>query len=291
MSGLSIERLIFDPSNPSDYGNVGAYLRDAAGNLLTSTLVGGVGGKQALDVNVVSAITVAVDLDGVYNVTTNPTPDSVGNIYHVRAATPAITDQTLRTTGGAATSDGVVAANVHGQDVNSFLMGYNGATWDRLLSTSGALNVNISANVTVIGNVADDGVDSGNPIKVGSRAVSGLLTAVSATNDRADAISDMYRRIYINDSPNIALKQRGVTVGVTAVQIDTTPLAGRRRVLIQNMGGKNVYIGTTTVTTSGATQGLMVGPQSTLALELGQDVAIYAISGTAGQTVILFEVA
>lgn len=44
------------------------------------------------------------------------------------------------------------------------------------------------------GNVAHDGVDSGNPIKVGGRARTELPAAVSAQNDRADFITDKFGR-------------------------------------------------------------------------------------------------
>jgi len=100
----------------------------------------------ALDINVKSG-DLTVDLDGIYNVSTNPTPDNVGAIFHNRAATPAVTDQVFRSTGGPL-ADAVVNANVHGIDANAFGMVYNGSTWDRVHGTSGAMNVSIQ-NTTV----------------------------------------------------------------------------------------------------------------------------------------------
>jgi hypothetical protein len=97
----------------------------------------------SLDVNLTN--TIPVDLNGVYDAGTNPTPDNVGMIAHVRNAAPGDPQQTFRSTGGAASSDNVVAANVFGLDVNSFLMGYDGATWDRVTATAGALDVNIKS--------------------------------------------------------------------------------------------------------------------------------------------------
>jgi hypothetical protein len=69
--GLTLDQLVFDPTGPSEGANVGAFLRDSAGNLITSTLVST---HQALDVNVVSPIT------------TSPEPDNA-------PATQAITAQ------------------------------------------------------------------------------------------------------------------------------------------------------------------------------------------------------
>jgi hypothetical protein len=87
-----------------------------------------------------------IDMDGVYDGSTNLDPDNSGLIVHVRAATPADADQTKRTTGAAASSDAVVAANVHGLDTNAFTMAYNGTTWDRVTSTSGSINVNVTGS-------------------------------------------------------------------------------------------------------------------------------------------------
>lgn len=130
----------------TDALNVAAYTLDGAGNVITSTVVGA---DTGLDVNILNDIT--VDLDGVYNVGTNPTPDSVGAILHTRAAAPDATNQTFRSTGGAASSDNVVAANVHGADVNSFMMGFDGTTWDRLrVDGSANLNVNINAATATV---------------------------------------------------------------------------------------------------------------------------------------------
>lgn len=196
---MALYRLIFDTTSTAtmtDSANVGAYLRasdgtlidktvvatknhlnvfsalaDGAGTALTSTLSGG---KQGLDVNILNTLT--IDTNGVYNVSTNPTPDSEGLIAHARAATPGVADQTFRSTGGTANASGVVAANVQGLDVNSFLMGYNGTTWDRVTSTSGALNVNISTQSATL-TVSDSALAN---TAILSTATAATTTAVPA---------------------------------------------------------------------------------------------------------------
>lgn len=58
---INLDRLVFDASVPNNGANVGAYLRDSAGNLITSTLNGA---DQSLDVNVTNTVTVsATDFD------------------------------------------------------------------------------------------------------------------------------------------------------------------------------------------------------------------------------------
>lgn len=114
----------------------------------------------SLDVNVTNAL--AIDLDGVYNVSSNANPDNVGMIAHVRNATPGDAQQTFRSTGGAASSDDIVAANVYGLDVNSFLMGFDGTTWDRLTAqnTAGALDVHVTNSIDVDDDLANTAIEN-----------------------------------------------------------------------------------------------------------------------------------
>lgn len=281
MSNVAKGKLYFDVTDLPDSDQVASFLYDSLGNALTSTLVSG---KQALDVNLVNSITVNADLNGIYNVGTNPNPDNVGIVRYARNAAPGLPQQTFLSTGGSPSADGIVSANVFGDDSIAFNMGYNGTTWDRLLSTSGQLQVLPN------GNVADDGVDTGNPVKVGSRAISGALPAISTTGDRADLLSDMYRRLYINDSPNIAAANVSVTVDTTAggIALPTSALAGRRRMLIQNKGNKSIFVGQGTVTSA---NGLEVTSGSTMSLEIGQNIALKAIAASGSQDTRVFELA
>lgn len=64
---LGKDKLIFDPSAPDSTDNVGSFLRDAAGNLITSTAVGG---KQGLDVNIISPLNIN-SISGTVNTTSN----------------------------------------------------------------------------------------------------------------------------------------------------------------------------------------------------------------------------
>lgn len=128
--------------------------------------------------------------------------------------------------------------------------------------------------------VADDAADSGNPIKVGSRAVDGALSAISASNDRADLISDMYRRVWMNDSANISVKNSAASVTTTAAEIVSSPLAGRRFITIQNRGNGDVYMGFDNTVTS--SNGLVIPKGSSYTEKLGEDIDIWLISTDAG---------
>lgn len=236
-------QLFADASDFTNSDKVFSFLRSAGGQTITSTTLSG---KEALDVNVANAIDVAVD--GVYDGVNNLTPDNIGLIAHERAAAPGAAEQLFRSTGGAASSDAVVAANVHGLDVNSFGMLYNGATWDRAQGTSGAAHMHLFSQ------------ESG--FKVDTKL-------------------------------SYATAQVGAeTVGATAVQLDGTPLTGRTSVQVQNVSNKKIWIGfSNAVTTSGATQGILVPVGGYFEKDLSEGVDIYAIGEQAGQQVILAEYA
>ena len=127
MSNLSLERLLFDPTAPSDGPSVGSYLVSLGGNVITDT-------GSALDVNISSSdIDIQIDID-----------------------------------------------------TSNF--------------------------------VADDEVFTENGMPIGYRAhdASSALSALSADGDKSDALSDLYRRLFINDAPNIAGSNEAVSVDTTA---------------------------------------------------------------------------
>lgn len=86
---------------------------------------------------------------------------------------------------------------------------WNGTAYDRLRGTlADGLTVNLGANndvtvtgtATVSGDVAHDTADSGNPVKVGFKAISpdGTAPPVVAENDRSNATGDLNGRMYVN---------------------------------------------------------------------------------------------
>lgn len=165
-----------------------------------------------------------------------------------------------------------------------------------LTATGTSLDVNVTNSVTVTASdldirdlafatdsvtahinelVADDAVDNYGSLKVGSQAM-GTLSQVSASGDRANMISDLYRRIYINSSPNIGANILAPTVSDIASQADATPLAGRTRILLQNLSDKSVYLGIdNTVTTS---TGIEIPKKGDLEIPWGENIEIWLIS-------------
>jgi len=147
------------------------------------------------------------------------------------------------------------------------------------VDSSGRLR--IVGDLDVVSDVADDSPDTENPLKVGSRSRFGaVLPAISDTNDKADLISDEYRRLYINDSFQVGLAGRASsiddTLGGTALQSGASVLSGRRFLMIQNRGNTgSIFVGPTGVTEA---TGIEIDKRSTLSLQIGEEVSLFGIA-------------
>ena len=85
--------------------------------------------------------------------------------------------------------------------------------------------------------VADDDVSTEKPLLAGAvaRTPVSALTAVSASGDKVSLATDLHRRLWVNDSMAVAWQVTAVTLGTSALQLDATPLATRRKVTVQNL--------------------------------------------------------
>ena len=303
---LSKDKLIYDATTASDGDSIAAFLH--ATLKLTSTTLGGV---EALDVNIAGSTGL-----GIYDEDSAHTSGDKGQqILAVRddaGGSLVSTDGDYTPLSVNASGELRVAANIdvvsgsdkaedsaHASgDIGTYILGVRQDTLSSSVSADGdygSLKLDslgrLWTTASVTGNVADDDADSGNPIKVGQRAVSGALTAVSATDDRADQISDLYRRTWVNTSANIAGSNAAVSVDTTAggVALFASPLAGRRVAQVQNLGSKAIFIGFGTVTSA---NGLRVAAGATETLtDFGPDLALKAIAESGTQNVRVLQLA
>lgn len=134
------------------------------------------------------------------------------------------------------------------------------------------LLVNLGANndVSLVGGVAHDDVDSGNPIKIGSMAENILPTAV-ANGDRANAISDLFGRLLVSHIPHNSQvwKSHNSTTTQTGVAI-WTPTSGKKVAIT------SIVIGT--YGTTSARVILWLGASGDTAYTAGTDQLIVAAS-------------
>lgn len=203
--------------------NLGVNLHDGGGTALTSTLVGA---DQAIDVNVVQTVggaggTSITDdtafTPGVTNVTPiggfadEVAPDSVdeGDAGAVRMSLNRSLYIQLRDAAGNERGANINASNQLETNVNGTLTGItndvsidDGGNVISVDDAGGSLTVDGTVTASnAAGDVADDGADSGNPVKIGGVAVEtdGTdPTSVSAEGDRAEIRSDRQRRLLVN---------------------------------------------------------------------------------------------
>jgi hypothetical protein len=279
---LSKDRLIFDPADLSESDKVGAYLIGAGGTVLTSTTVGG---DEALDVNLVAstALTVsATDLD-IRDL------DAAQDNIAISDGTDTLAinaDGSINVNADVSATDFDIRDLSHTQDSIKIGDGTDflaiAADGSIGVSQVGTWNVNLTDD-----SVADDAADTGNPFKVGGVAYASALSAASA-GDRVNLAMDLYRRVRTNEAAAIAVNNpAAVTVGTSAVALPSSPLAGRKKLLIQNTSSSDVYVGASDVTT---TKGIRIAKGAFMELDIG-DLALYAIAGSAGNDVRILEVA
>jgi hypothetical protein len=299
---LGKDKLIYDATTPADGDSVAAFLRTGT-EALTST-----GG--ALDVNIASSTGLGIFAEDSAHVSGN-LGQQILAVRNDAGTTLAGTDGdyaplSLDATGALRVAADISVTNgsdkledaAHASgDVGTFILGVRQDTLSASVSADGdygSLKLDslgrLWTNSAISGDVADDGVDSGNPIKVGQRAVSGALTAVSASGDRADQISDLFRRVWVNTAPNIAGSNAAVSVDTTAggVALFASPLAGRRKVEIQNLGNKAIFVGLGTVTSA---NGVRIAGGATMSQDLGPDIALKAIAESGSQNVRVLQLA
>jgi hypothetical protein len=301
---LNKGQLVFDESDLENSDQVGAHILGSADAKITSSTVGG---DEALDVAVKEHIGMQVEdaasaggesgmfMLGVRRDADTSPVDADGDFH------PFVFDDSgfLKVAGKITVEAGDAeyledSAHVSG-DAGIHTLGVRQDTLSSLTSTDGdyaSFKVDslgrMYTRANIEGLVADDAVDAGNPIKIGFRALSTLST-VSASGDRADAVSDMYRRQYVNDAPNIAWKVTTEDATATAVQVLAVPLPGRTRIVIQNKGTKKVFVGNDNAVT--ISSGFEVPANSTWELPFGENLPVWTISESGVQALRLVELA
>ena len=302
--GIGKDKLILDTSNLTESDNVGAYLRASDGTLLTHT---DVGGKKSLDVNVANSITVtSTDLD-IRDLSHTQDSVKVGdgtdfmavnadgsiNVTFPAGSEIKITDGTDDL---AINADGSINSVVTATDLDIRNLSHTqdsvkiGDGTDFLaINADGSINVNADISVVNGAEKAEDAAHVSGDIGQFVLGVRDdvLSASTSADGDYAALKSDKFGRMWVNEAHQ-AQQLASTTVGTSAVQLASTPLSGRKRMLIQNLGSKAIYVGPTGVLT---TTGLRIASNANAEFMFEENCPIYAISTAAGQDVRVMELA
>lgn len=297
---ISKFKVDFDPTAPAEHDRIGSFILGAGGDVASTTDLGG--GVIALDVNVANVV-----LDSASGVFLEDAAFADGDkgqaVLMVRQDSLAASTST---DGDYASFKGTDKGELYVHDVDALAMlttiegdldvvNTNLGTVITALGTIDgdldAANITLSsidtdttaiaAFVAALDSVADDAVASGNALLVGAVAhtPAAALSAVSASLDKTHLATDLHRRLYVNDSMGVAWQCASVSVGTSAVRLDATPLATRRKVTIQNVSDKSIWVGSSNAVTSGS--GLWIPKYSERDLPFTAALQVWAIGQAA----------
>lgn len=119
-----------------------------------------------------------------------------------------------------------------------------------------------------------------------------LATSTSATGDyqsfKSDSLGALWVHASASESANLAISFQAVSVSTTATAIPATPLANRKKLQIQNLSNKDLYIGDSAVTTA---NGIELPAGADIVLEVGPGLLYYAITSAGTADVRIHEIA
>lgn len=296
-----ITKIEANTTTPANGASVAAYLITAAGAFLTSTSVGGAAslntkgasefiedtahvtgdyGTQVLAVRSDAGGSLA-GTDGDYA----PLQVDASGRLRVLADLTAAFDFVYAEDSAAASGDsGAFVLGVR-NDANATLTSADGDYSPMAVDSAGRLKV-VALGIFAEDSAAVSG-DSGAFMLAVRRDTTG--SSVGAAGDYSELQVWSNGDLKTVDHANSANLQAAITVGATAVAIPTTPLTGRKNLMIQNTSNFNVYLGSATVTASGATKGILIGKGAMVAADVGPANLVYAISDNAAGEVVVWE--
>lgn len=116
-------------------------------------------------------------------------------------------------------------------------------------------------------------------------------STAGTSGDYAGLLTNEKGELRVINKAESTILQQIVTVGTTAVALPTGALASRKSLMVQMLSGGQLYIGSATVTNSGATRGIKLGEGGFITLEVGPGVDVYGIANAAGKEVAVLEMA
>jgi len=318
---INKDKLVFDATDGGD--EVAAFVKASDGTLITHTLVSG---KDGLDVYLINAslVVTATDLDIRDLAFATDKVDASGSEVSLDAATLAAlesitvsaTDLDIRdlafatdkvdvsgsevsldaATLAALESITVVATDLDIRDLtavsDSVKVGNGAGTFLSFDADTGA-NVHITnaADIQVALNCeyAEDSVAANADIGAFVLSVRQdvLASSTSASGDYQSFKTDALGRLYTNDS-NQSMAYSAISVTNTATDLVATDLVNRKRIIVQNLGTKEIYLGDASVT---AATGLRIANGSNAELDIGAGVNLHGITASGASNIRIMELA
>lgn len=315
---ISRDKLVADPSSIPDGDSVLAYLRDGAGNSISST-----SGALHVELQNASIAVTATDLD-IRDLSFATDKVDVSGSSNV-----AVTDG-----GGSLTVDGTVAVSsisgtvavtqstspwvVSATDLDirdlafatDSVTAHQGGSWTvtatatdfdirdlthvsdsvkigdgtDFLAINNDGSINVQGTFSINGQYAEDSAHTSGDVGLYNLAVRSDAPAVatSADGDYASQTVDAYNRSWVNSGANVAMANGAASVTTTSALL-VAAAAGRRKILVQNLGSKAIFVGASGVS---AANGIRLGGNgSSIELEIGPALALHSVAESGTQDV------
>lgn len=196
-------------------------------------------------------------------------------------------------TASIATSSGTTATNTTSIASSSSTTATNTGTIATNTGTTATNTGTIASTLTALSK-AEDAVHSSGDTGIQALAVrkDAQGSNVSSDGDYASLLQWSEGSLKVVDIANGTILQQQVSVTSTAAQVPASNLANRKTLMLQNTGSNKLYIGSSTVTSSGATAGIELAANSFMELECGPAVNVYAVKvGATGSSLNVLEMA
>lgn len=275
-------KIVFDPTIANG-DSIASYLIDAAGAVLTSTLVGGT--QQSLDVNVTQSALPT----GAATETTLATLATEVTAAAILAELQAIDN--IDGAAWSAGSTGIMGLAVRA-DALGPLSGVDDGDFSPLQVDANGL-LKVAATVDMTGDYLEDSAAVSGDAGLFSLAVRRNAggSQVSADGDYAEFQVSGTGELRAMNVQNTAVLQTKVTLatGGTAQKCPATPLANRKKLWVQNISDKPMFFGASTVTSSGATRGYEIDNGGSETFDLGHSVDLWGICATSSKDLVVLE--
>lgn len=161
------------------------------------------------------------------------------------------------------------------------------------IAVDSAGRLKVVATVTANAEKAEDSASASGDIGNFVLAVRNDATSslVSANGDYAAFQIDALGRVKTLERADTSNLQQLVSVSTTATLLPASALANRQHVVLQNTGDKSIFIGSATVTATGATQGIEVPRGGFWEGDIGPNNLLYGIVATGTQNMAVWELA
>lgn len=288
---LSKDKLIALPSAALvDGDSILSYLHDGTGNALTST-----SGALNVQIQNASLVVTATDLDirnlvfatDKVDVSGSSNVAVVGTDFDIRDLSSA-TDSVTAILASTHAEDSAHSSGASGQfvlavrnDAGVSLVGSDGDYSPFSVDASG--NLRVAGTLSISGQYAEDSSHVSGSIGIYNLAVrsDSPVIATSADGDYASQTTDAYNRSWVNTGANVSISNGAATVTTTGALL-VAASAGRRKILIQNLGNKAVYFGAAGVSSA---NGIKLSAGGNTELELGPALALHTVAESGSQDI------